>query len=142
MPDNRSWNRSPFLPQASVPENAEKMRLCQNKLISSLKNIASVVVNTNLDYCISSIVNFSLPGYNSEVIIRALSYKNIYVSSRSVCSKNSKETYSVTLKAMNRPLDVINSSIRVSFAYPLNDSEIEYFVNSLKDVLKTIRRQG
>ncbi|MCI5744966.1 MAG: cysteine desulfurase, partial [Erysipelotrichaceae bacterium] len=45
-----------------LKENDEKMRLCQKKLISSLKNIASVVVNTNLDYCISSIVNFSLPG--------------------------------------------------------------------------------
>ena len=73
------------------------MKMATKSKLSSILKVANQLytvgkISPNLDYCISSIVNFSLPGYNSEVIIRALSYKNIYVSSRSVCSKNSKET--------------------------------------------------
>lgn len=109
-------------------------------LIKQLSNIDGIVINTTIENCIPNIVNFSLIGYNPEVVIRALSDKGIYVSSRSVCSANKKDTISSTLFAMKKNIDICISSIRLSFDDILSLEEINYFINSLKEIINTIRK--
>ena len=117
-----------------------EIRRSQEKLINELASIDNVVLNTSIDKCIPNIINFSIIGYNSEVVIRALSLKNIFVSSRSVCSTSKDEQISVTLSAMNKPDEVSISSIRISFDKPLDDDQIKYFIDSLKEVIKVLRK--
>ena len=112
----------------------------QQKIIEGLSNIDGITINTNINTCIPGMVNFSVIGYNPEVIIRALSNKKIYVSSRSVCSAEKKDTISSTLYAMKKDLDVCVSSIRVSFVNPLTEQEIDYFISSVKEVIDSIRK--
>lgn len=120
--------------------NYPKLKECQQKILTKLKEIKEITINTNASTCIPGMINFSLIGYNPEVIIRYLSNKEIYVSSRSVCSAEKKDTVSSTLFAMKKDIDVCVSSIRVSFVNPLNDEEIVYFINSIKEAINSVRK--
>lgn len=112
----------------------------QQKLIQQISTIPGIVINTNPDHCIPGIVNFSVIGYNPEVIIRALSERKIYVSSRSVCSVGKVDQVSSTLFAMKKNIDICISSIRCSFDAPLSDEEIHYFIINLKEVIESMRK--
>lgn len=124
----------------NIKINYSLLKETQNKLIEKLSKIKNVIINTNPLKCIPGIINFSLVGYNPEVVIRALSNKNIYVSSRSACSVALFDKTSQTLKAMNKPLEIAISSIRISYDKPLLADEINYFSSSLQEVLENIKR--
>lgn len=116
------------------------LKATQIALYKQLQEIPEVILNTSLDCSIPNILNFSLVHYNPEVIIRALSYKQIYVSSRSVCSATKKDSVSSTLYAMKKDMDICVSSIRLSYDTPLSADEIHYFISSLKEVIQTTRK--
>ena len=67
--------------------------------------------------------------------MRILSLKGIYVSSRSVCSVEQKDQVSSTLFAMKKDINICTSSIRVSYDKALTTEEIDYFVESVKEVM-------
>ena len=98
---------------------------------AKLKEIPQVQVNMNASFSIPHIINFSLIHYNPEVVIRALSQKGIYVSSKSACSVAQKDQVSSTLYAMHKDIQICISSIRISLERPLTEEEIQYFINSL-----------
>ncbi len=112
----------------------------QEQLIAKLKEIPQVQVNMNASFSIPHIINFSLIHYNPEVVIRALSQKGIYVSSKSACSVAQKDQVSSTLYAMHKDIQICISSIRISLERPLTEEEIQYFINSLKEVIEKTRK--
>ena len=118
-----------------MKENYLNIKKSQSELIEKLSKIKGIEINTNPNSCIPGIVNFSVIGYNVEVFIRALSLKGIYVSSRSVCSVEQKDQVSSTLFAMKKDINICTSSIRVSFDKVLTTDEIDYFVESVKEVM-------
>lgn len=118
-----------------MKENYLNIKKSQSELIEKLSKIKGIEINTNPNSCIPGIVNFSVIGYNVEVFIRALSLKGIYVSSRSVCSVEQKDQVSSTLFAMKKDINICTSSIRVSFDKVLATNEIDYFVESVKEVM-------
>lgn len=124
----------------NLTKNKQKLIESRDLLISKLSQIDKVIINTNPNVSIANIINFSISGYNPEVVIRALSSKGIYVSSKSACSVSKKSQISATLKAMKKADDLCISSIRVSLIRPLEREEIDYFLDSLKQVLSIIRR--
>lgn len=118
-----------------MKENYLNIKKSQSELIEKLSKIKGIEINTSPNSCIPGIVNFSIIGYNVEVFIRALSLKGIYVSSRSVCSVEQKDQVSSTLFAMKKDINICTSSIRVSFDKVLTTEEIDYFVESVKEVM-------
>ena len=118
-----------------MKENYLNIKKSQSELIEKLSKIKGIEINTSPNSCIPGIVNFSIIGYNVEVFIRALSLKGIYVSSRSVCSVEQKDQVSSTLFAMKKDINICISSIRVSFDKVLTTDEIDYFVESVKEVM-------
>lgn len=123
-----------------MKNNLGELKDCQEKLINELSKIEGIVINTDANYSIPGIVNFSPIGYNPEVFIRALSLKGIYVSSRSACSVEQKDKVSSTLYAMKKDIDVCISSIRVSYIKPLSEEEIKYFIDNVKEVISVLRK--
>ena len=123
-----------------MKNNLGELKYCQEKLINELSKIEGIVINTDTNYSIPGIVNFSPIGYNPEVFIRALSLKGIYVSSRSACSVEQKDKVSSTLYAMKKDIDVCISSIRVSYIKPLSEEEIKYFIDNVKEVISVLRK--
>jgi cysteine desulfurase len=81
-------------------------------LTDKLLNIPEVTINSAED-ALPFILNFSVNGVKSEVMLNLLSSQGIYLSSGSACSKGKK---SYVLTAMGMPLERIDSALRVSFS--------------------------
>jgi cysteine desulfurase len=81
-------------------------------LTEKLLDIPEVTINS-ADDALPFILNFSVNGVKSEVMLNLLSSQGIYLSSGSACSKGKK---SYVLTAMGLPHDRIDSALRVSFS--------------------------
>ena len=69
--------------------------------------------------CAPHILSFSVPGAKSEVVLRILSDRGVYISAGSACSKGKK---SHVLTAMRLPPQISDAALRVSFC-PENDKD-------------------
>ena len=139
-PSNVVMSKALEITLANMKEHYVAMKSCQKQIIERLSKIDGIVVNTDINSSIPGIVNFSALNYNPEVLIRALSNKSIYVSSRSVCSVEKKDQVSSTLYAMKKDISICVSSIRTSFVKPLTQEEIDYFITSIEEALNDVRK--
>lgn len=86
---------------------------------------------------IPHVVNLSMPGCKSEVMLHVLEGDEVYISSGSACSKGKQ---SGVLKALGLPKARTDSALRVSFA-PFNTREdVDAFVAAVKKGAKMFRR--
>ena len=97
--------------------------------------LPDAVVNGEGD--IPHVVNLSMPGCKSEVMLHVLEGDEVYISSGSACSKGKQ---SGVLKALGLPKARTDSALRVSFA-PFNTREdVDAFVAAVKKGAKMFRR--
>ncbi|MGG3800086.1 cysteine desulfurase family protein [Metabacillus fastidiosus] len=116
-----------------------RLKDVQLKLIKELQKIPEVVINTNEHHSAPHIVNFSVPGIKSEVLVHYFEEQNIFVSTTSACSSKRKNVSQVLL-AMNKDEQIANSSIRVSFSFEQDEQFIFHFITVLKDgILKLMK---
>lgn len=76
------------------------------------------------------ILNISLPGYRSEVIMNYLESRNIYVSKSSACKKGAR---SHVLESIGLEPDVIDGAIRISLSRETTTLECQTLINALHD---------
>lgn len=98
--------------------------------------------NTGRDFDIPAaphIASISVEGVRAEVLLHALEDKGIYVSAGSACASN-KPAVSETLKAIGVKKELLDSTIRFSFSIFTTEEEIRYAVESLGEILETLRR--
>jgi cysteine desulfurase len=119
-------------------EDFIKIGMLYDKCKESVLNVDGVVVNEVLNP-FPYILNISIPGVKSEVLVNFLSINNIFVSNSSACAKGEK---SHVLKAMGLPEDRIDSSIRVSFSKNNTLKEIEKFAEVFKKGVTTIKNKN
>lgn len=81
-----------------------------------------------------NIVSISFKGIRAEVMLHALEEKGIYVSAGSACSSHDKKT-SNTLLNIGLNSDIAESTIRVSFSKYNTKSEIDYFIDTIKELI-------
>jgi cysteine desulfurase len=120
----------------SLDANYKIVKPLQEYLITELSKIDGVYVNSNLN-CSPYIVNFSLKGYPSEVVVSALEEAGYLVSTLSACSTNKVKTSHV-IEAMNLESWRASSSIRVSLDKSIKKEELEGFIQALKAILLRI----
>jgi cysteine desulfurase len=117
-------------------ENFEKVKELQKILIDELKKIENISTNSpenNLPF----IVNFSVLKHKSETILRALSAKEIYISTVSACSsKTTNESY--VIKAITNDEKRAKSSLRVSLSSELSGDNVLVFVRELKKIIENL----
>lgn len=85
------------------------------------------------------IVSVSFEGVRSEVLLHALEDKGIYVSSGSACSSH-HPGISGTLKGIGVAQKYLDATIRISFGIFNTKEEIDYCVDTLKELLPVLRR--
>ena len=85
------------------------------------------------------IVSAGFEGVRSEVLLHALEDKNIYVSSGSACSSH-HPGISGTLKGIGVAPKLLDSTIRISFGLFNTKGEVDYFIDTLKEILPVLRR--
>ncbi len=116
----------------------EHISSLRDYLVSELKKIESVRINSGED-SFPYIVNFSVLGIRSEIMLHHLEENGIYVSSGSACAKGQK---SHVLKSMDLDDEVIDSAIRVSFSKYNTKEDINSIVDSIKSGITRIRKGG
>ena len=111
-------------------ENKEKYHDYLNMLHDRLVEGLSGIVQINYDKGLKTLINISTP-VQSEVMLNALNDRGIMVSSKSTCGSRKNEL-NRTLSALNIDEDY---ALRVSFDYTNTPEEIDYFIQTLKEIL-------
>lgn len=85
------------------------------------------------------IINISVDGLRSEVMLHALEEKGVFVSAGSACASHSKKESS-TLKSMGATPAQMDGALRISMSEFTTKEELEYAIASLKEVIEVYGR--
>jgi cysteine desulfurase len=108
----------------------------KEKLISQIKLMipkAQFIFKDTSPY----IFSFLLPGISSDIILRHLERKNIYIGSTSACSSRIKGQ-NPTLDALLIPLNLQKSILRISLGPSTNLEEVEHFIKEFSGTWQEI----
>ncbi len=121
-------------------ENREPDRIHIERLAAHLRervqDIPGIVLNSPAG-ALPHIVNLSVPGIRSEILLHFLEQREIYVSSGSACAKGAK---SHVLAAMGLSPARIDSALRVSFSDENTLQDVDRFVDGVVLGMNTLSR--
>lgn len=118
----------------------EQLYGLRERMITGLKTIEGVTVNGYEDRRNApQIVSAAFEGVKSEVLLHALEDKGIYVSSGSACSSNHPGV-SGTLRGIGLKKELLDSTLRFSFGMFNTEEEVDYCIDTLKELLPVLRR--
>ena len=108
-------------------ENAEKISAY---LLKKLSKLDYITVNSTAENTSPYIINFSVEGIRSEIMLHFLESRDIYVSSGSACAKGA---HSSVLTAMGVSDKLADSAVRVSICRTTTMGEIDVLVTALQE---------
>ena len=121
-------------------EQTAQMRACKHRLIEGLRELDDVVIHgMPEEEGAPQIVNASFLNVRSEVLLHTLEDRQIYVSAGSACSSH-KRAGSPTLTAIGASKAEMESAVRFSFSEFTTLEQIEYTLDTLREVLPMLRR--
>ena len=106
-------------------ENADALR---NYLLEQLQGMRDIHINSSMQGS-PYILNFSVRGIRSEIMLHFLESKNIYISSGSACSKGAK---SGILGAYGISDNHADSALRISFSCGTTEQELDALTNAIE----------
>lgn len=124
----------------NLPQKQKHVEGLNRQLREYFSTVDRCVINSPIDGT-PYILNVSLLDYKPEVMTHALEDKGIYISTKSACSTK-KVSMARTLQAMGVDEEVGNSALRISFSHLTTTKDIEYFIDSMNEILKTIKKRG
>lgn len=110
----------------------------QQQLREGLSRIGNAVIHTPEDGAAPSIMNVSLKGIRSEVLVHALEENQIYVSTKSACSSRDSGASEVLL-AMGIDEQEARQAIRISTAFENTEEEIAVFLSVLAEKVRQLK---
>lgn len=114
----------------------QKVKYFSDLLKKELLNIDGIILNSG-DTSIPHIVNLSIPNIKPETMLHALEEKEIYISTKTACSKDHSDSLSLT--TMGRDHEISGYSLRVSISHLTTEQEIDSFVENLKECIQKLR---
>ena len=126
-----------------IPGESERLYELKGFFLQEVDKIDKVAVNgcvkdENGNYKVREtaphIMNISVLGLRSEVMLHALEEKGIYVSAGSACASHSKKESS-TLKAMGADAATMDGALRISMSEFTTKEELEYVLETLKEII-------
>ncbi len=121
-------------------EKTDYLYELKDYLMTRIREIEGCVVNSRPGRdSAPQIVSISFEGVRSEVLLHALEEKGIYVSSGSACS-SSHPGVSGTLRGIGVRQDLLDATLRFSFGLFNKKEEIDYAIDTLKELLPVLRR--
>lgn len=131
------------LAAASLDSEQQRVRGLWNHLGQRLQaEIPGVIVNSREDGS-PYIFNFAVPGMKNQEALDYLSDHGVYVSKAAACESNHttvpagtwREKHPLSLQAAGIPLNIGKNTLRISFGYASRESDVDRFVDCLKDYL-------
>lgn len=109
----------------SIDSNYKHIEALNLKLKEFLIKYPNIVINST-NNSIPHILNFSILKVKPETFIHALEQEDIYISTKSACSKSN--TISNSVMALTNNKEIAESTLRISISYLTTDDEIEKFM--------------
>ncbi|MBP1543480.1 MAG: cysteine desulfurase [Oscillospiraceae bacterium] len=116
--------------------NEQRFAELKSHLVELLSGMEGVKLNSD-DRCVPNIVNFSIKGVRSEIMLHSLEEQEIYVSSGSACSKGKT---SGVLAAFGISDSDADSAIRVSMCADTTEEELDILCENIKKGIERFRR--
>ena len=121
-----------------------------NKKISHVKELNDILRDKLSSYynvhinstsnSIPHILNFSVVGIKPETMLHALESYDIFISTKSACSKNNSMSSSVMAVTKNE--EYANHSLRISLSYLTTMDEINYFIDKFDECYNKLLLRG
>ena len=92
-------------------------------------NIDKIHINST-ENSVPHIINFSVLNIKPEVMQHALEEEDIYISTKTACSKDHSD--SLTLTELGFDHSICGYSLRISLSYKTKEEDINRFVDILK----------
>lgn len=122
--------------EQKINENITNVSQLNAILRNELSHREKTVINSPEDAS-PYLLNFSVPGYRSEVLLHFLEEKGVYVSSGSACSKGHK---SHVLESVGLDAGRIDSALRIGLCDTTTEEEIYIFLQALDEAVLALRR--
>ena len=136
-PCNITWAKTMRIAFEKMDEHSRHVSELNQRLRLGLAEIDGVEINSPQD-ATPYILNFSVKGMTSEVMLNALNHYGICVSSRSTCSSKTKAPSKV-LMAMGISEERATHSLRISLSHLSKKSEVDELLNVLKEIFNDYR---
>ena len=114
----------------------EHFTALRSRLLAGLSELPGITINSG-ENCLPNIVNFSVEGVRSEIMLHSLEEREIYVSSGSACSRGKT---SGVLAAFGVPDRLADSAIRASFCAETTEADIDALLDGIKAGIERFRR--
>lgn len=121
-----------------MDENTLKLTKMRDRLIEGLAEIPHSVLNGDRLNRLPGNVHYCFEGIEGESLLLYMDDKGICVSSGSACTSGSLDPSHVLL-AIGRPHEIAHGSIRLSLSEDMTMDDIEYMIESTKEVVAKIR---
>ncbi|MBQ3843332.1 MAG: cysteine desulfurase [Ruminiclostridium sp.] len=119
----------------SYPDCTEKYAALNERLVSKLSELPDIGINSYNNA--KNILNFSVRGVRSEIMLHFLEEREIYVSSGSACSKGKTSGVLAEFGVSDRDADC---AIRASFSPFTSEIDIDALIQGIEDGIKRFRR--
>ena len=120
----------------NVQRNLDAVSSVKEYFLNKLVDIDKVYVNSPQD-ALPYIINISVEGVPSQVMLNSLSSMGICVSAGSACSKGHR---SDVLTAMGVSPKGIDSAIRISLSKNTKENDMDLLYNGIKETVNRVRR--
>ena len=120
----------------NVEKNLATVTEIRNCFVDKISTLEKVYVNSP-DDALPYIINISVEGVPSQVMLNSLSSMGICVSAGSACSKGHR---SDVLTAMGVSPKGIDSAIRISLSKNTTENEMDLLYNGIVDTINRVRR--
>ncbi len=120
----------------NIEKNLERVSSLREYFINKIKPSDLITVNS-ADDSLPYIINISVDGVPSQVMLNSLSAKEIYISAGSACSKGHR---SEVLTAMGLSPKSIDSAVRISLSKTTTENELDLLYNGITEAINRVRR--
>lgn len=120
----------------NVQKNLEEVASVRNDFVDKISTLDKVYVNSPKD-ALPYIINISVEGVPSQVMLNSLSSMGICVSAGSACAKGHR---SEVLTAMGVSPKGIDSAIRISLSKTTTENDMEMLYNGIVNTMNRVRR--
>ncbi len=131
-----STSKALRLALTDLDKKYDHVKSLNSLLRDKLSKIDGVIINSN-SFCIPHILNISIPGVKPETMLHALEEENIYISTKTACSKDNSDSLTLTTLGYNH--DISGYSLRISLSYLTTVEEIDTFVEILDKKIKELK---
>ena len=129
------------LAEASLKKRFEYETQLRDYMIDRVeREITGVRLNGDRKNRLSNNINFSFENANGEMILIMLDQMGICASAGSACSAGSVDPSHVLL-AIGLPEKFVRNSLRITISYDTTKDDIDYTVDSLKQIVERLRKK-